>query len=87
MTLDLKAAALLSSLTNNHALVDGNKRLNRAATAVFLDLNGARPKLTDGEAFDLVWEIAVTALGSSRSFFPSRCREPSEHRLAGPTPT
>ena len=57
-TLDLKAAALLHSLTNNHALVDGNKRLALLATAVLLDLNGHRIACTDDEAFDLVWEVA-----------------------------
>lgn len=35
-----KAAALLQSLVNNHALIDGNKRLGWLATAVFLELNG-----------------------------------------------
>ena len=39
-TLGSKAAALLDSLVNNHALVDGNKRLGWLATVVFLDLNG-----------------------------------------------
>jgi death-on-curing protein len=58
----LKAAALLDSLTSNHALVDGNKRLAWLATAVFLDLNGLAPDLTDDEAFDLVWEVAATSL-------------------------
>jgi death-on-curing protein len=57
-----KAAALLHSITNNHALVDGNKRLAWLATTVFLDLNGLTPELTDDEAFGLVWEIASTAL-------------------------
>ena len=57
-----KAAALLHSITNNHALVDGNKRLAWLATTVFLDLNGLAPDLTDDEAFALVWEISSTAL-------------------------
>jgi death-on-curing protein len=57
-----KAAALLHSITNNHALVDDNKRLAWLATTVFLDLNGLTPELTDDEAFGLVWEIASTAL-------------------------
>jgi death-on-curing protein len=34
-----KAAALLQSIVNNHALIDGNKRLGWLATAVFLELN------------------------------------------------
>ena len=61
-TLSLKAAALLHSLANNHALVDGNKRLAWLATVVFLDINGSAPGLDDNEAFDLVWEIAGTSI-------------------------
>jgi death-on-curing protein len=53
-----KAAALLHSLVRNHALADGNKRLGWLATAVFLDLNGATPELSDDEAFDLVMAVA-----------------------------
>ena len=61
-SISLKAAALLHSSTNNHALVDGNKRLAWMATTVFLDLNGLAPDLSDDEAFDLVWEIASTSV-------------------------
>jgi death on curing protein len=61
-TTTLKSAALLHSIVNNHALVDGNKRLGWLATVVFLDLNGLCPDLSDNEAFDLVWEIASTSL-------------------------
>ena len=57
-TLDLKAAALLHSLTANHALVDGNKRLAWLATVVFLDLNGRAVELDDDEAFRLVMDVA-----------------------------
>ena len=61
-SISLKAGALLHSITNNHALVDGNKRLAWLATTVFFDLNGLAPDLSDEEAFDLVWEIASTSL-------------------------
>jgi death-on-curing protein len=61
-TINLKAAALLHSLVNHHALVDGNKRLGWLATVVFLDINGVEPTLTDSEAFDLVWEVAASSL-------------------------
>jgi len=61
-SISLKAGALLHSITNNHALVDGNKRLAWLATTVFFDLNGLAPDLSDDEAFDLVWEIASTSL-------------------------
>ena len=57
-SLDLKAAALLHSMTKNHALVDGNKRLAWLSTVVFCDLNGFAPDLRDDEAFQLVWDIA-----------------------------
>jgi len=61
-SISLKAAALLHSITKNHALVDGNMRLAWLATTVFLDLDGLAPDLSDDEAFDLVWEIASTSL-------------------------
>ena len=61
-TIPLKVAALLHSLTNNHALVDGNKRLAWLATVVFCDLNGLETDLNDEEAFQLVWDIASTEL-------------------------
>ena len=57
-TLDLKSAALLHSMTKNHAFVDGNKRLAWLSTVVFCDLNGSASHLTDDEAFRLVWDIA-----------------------------
>jgi death-on-curing protein len=60
-TLSLKAAALLHSMTKNHALVDGNKRLAWLSTVVFCDLNGFTPHLSDDDAFQLVWDIASSA--------------------------
>jgi death-on-curing protein len=57
-SLSLKATALLHSMTKNHALVDGNKRLAWLSTVVFCDLNGFAPRLTDEEAFQLVCDIA-----------------------------
>jgi len=61
-TLALKAAALLHSLTRDHALVDGNKRVAWLATVVFLDLNSYQPDLSDDEAFELVMEVAEGAV-------------------------
>lgn len=56
-----KAAALLQSIVNNHALVDGNKRLGWLATAVFLELNGFNAsKISNDDVFDLVIWIAST---------------------------
>lgn len=54
-----KAAALLDSIVNNHALVDGNKRLGWLATAVFLDLNGIDVSVAkNDEVYDLVMDVA-----------------------------
>ena len=55
-----KAAALLQSLTNNHALVDGNKRTAWLATVVFLRLNGATVTAVDGyDSFPARMVLAV----------------------------
>jgi death on curing protein len=60
-TLSLKTAALLHSMTKNHALVDGNKRVAWLSTVVFCDLNGFAPNITDDDAFQLVWDVASSA--------------------------
>lgn len=52
-TLSLEAAALLQSLTGNHAFIDGNKRVAFATTTIFLRMNGYRLKVDpdNGESF------------------------------------
>jgi death-on-curing protein len=60
-TIWLKAAALLQSIVNNHALIDGNKRLGWLATAVFLELNDANVAgATNDDVYDLVITVAST---------------------------
>jgi death-on-curing protein len=61
-TFERKAAALIHSMTNNHPLVDGSKRLAWLSTVVFCDLNSRAPQLSDDEAFQLVWDIASSDL-------------------------
>ena len=58
-----KAAALLESLTKNHALIDGNERLAWAACSVFLSLNALEisETVSDDDVYDL-----VVAVDSSR---------------------
>lgn len=60
--LTTKAAALLQSIVNNHALIDGNKRLGWLATATFLEINH-RPvsHITNDAVHDFV--IWVTSTG------------------------
>ncbi len=52
-SLSLQAAALLQSLTQNHAFIDGNKRVAFATTAIFVRMNGYRLKVDpdNGESF------------------------------------
>lgn len=62
--LDYKAAALLHSLTRNHALVDGNKRLGLAGIIAFYGVNGRRLTITNDDAYDLVMAVADGTLDS-----------------------
>ena len=57
-TLELKAAALFSSLAQNHPLFDGNKRLSWILTLAFIRLNGYKVVMSDEAAFDLVLAVA-----------------------------
>ncbi|MDJ0377541.1 type II toxin-antitoxin system death-on-curing family toxin [Cryobacterium sp. PH31-L1] len=57
-TLELKAAALFSSLAQNHPLFDGNRRLSWILTLAFLRLNGIRVVMPTDDAFALVRAVA-----------------------------
>ncbi|MGW5202734.1 type II toxin-antitoxin system death-on-curing family toxin [Streptomyces spiralis] len=63
-TLFEKAAALLHSLSSNHALVDGNKRTAWASAIVFLDINGhpLQEFLDEDAAEELVLAVAQSQL-------------------------
>ena len=55
-----KAAALLQSIVENHALVDGNERLGWLATAVFLELNGEDViHVSNDDVHDFVVDVAA----------------------------
>lgn len=58
-TIHEKAAALLQSLTRNHALIDGNKRLGWLSITVFYGLNGLELEAPEDEAYDLVVRVSV----------------------------
>lgn len=58
-TLDLKAAALLDSLTRNHALIDGNKRCAWIAVRLTYFRNTRTVwTLGDDAAYDLIIEAS-----------------------------
>jgi death on curing protein len=69
-----KAAALLDSLVNNHALVDGNKRLGWVAVRLFYGLNGYTVSASEDEKVQLVLDVAcgelndVSKIASQLSF-------------------
>ena len=51
---------MLQSVVNNHALIDGNKRLGWLATAVFLELNGASVTAAhNDDVYELVMSVAA----------------------------
>jgi death-on-curing protein len=56
--IEVKAAALLSSLSQNHPLFDGNKRFAWVMTMTFLELNGVVVDIDLDTAFDLVLRTA-----------------------------
>ncbi|WP_155373976.1 type II toxin-antitoxin system death-on-curing family toxin [Catellatospora vulcania] len=62
-----KAAALLQSLTRNHAFVDGNKRIGWITATAFLTVNGAVSRrrlavLDQNTAYDLVIAVCTGEL-------------------------
>ncbi|OZB85822.1 MAG: death-on-curing protein [Microbacterium sp. 13-71-7] len=60
--IEVKAAALMSSLAQNHPLYDGNKRFSWILTLTFLELNGLRIDMDTDTAFDLVLGTAQSRL-------------------------
>lgn len=61
-TFEGKAAALISSLAQNHPLFDGNKRLSLYLSFAFVRLNGFELTFTNDEAFDLVLAVAQSRI-------------------------
>ncbi|MFC4138129.1 MULTISPECIES: type II toxin-antitoxin system death-on-curing family toxin [unclassified Microbacterium] len=61
-TIEEKAAALISSIAQNHSLFDGNKRLSLFLTFAFLKINGYEVTFAQDEAFNLVLDVAQSRL-------------------------
>jgi death on curing protein len=61
-TIHGKAAALLDSLVNNHALIDGNKRLGWVACRLFYGLNRYTVSGSEDEKVELVLAVATGEL-------------------------
>jgi death-on-curing protein len=61
-SIELKAAALITSIARNHALLDGNKRTAWVLTVAFLNINGWDLDMTQDEKFNLVLAVAQGSL-------------------------
>jgi death-on-curing protein len=55
-----EAAALWESLSQNHAFVDGNKRVAVTMTAAFLQVNGYQLEFNDADAFSFLLDLYGT---------------------------
>ena len=52
------AAAYVYHICENHALVDGNKRVALASALVFLDINGYDFKCSEDELYEIIMDVA-----------------------------
>ena len=66
LTLGAKAAAYLFHLCQNHAFLDGNKRVGLLACEAFLHLNEHELKLTSKEAEELMLQVADGILSKEK---------------------
>jgi death-on-curing protein len=70
------AAAYLFHLCQNHAFIDGNKRVGANAAITFLLMNNWEPIFDEEELVDLVLSVASGGLNKARliEIFESRCK-------------
>ncbi len=70
------AAAYLFHLCQNHAFIDGNKRVGANAAITFLLINNWYPTFDEEELVDLVLRVASGRLAKPElvAVFESRCR-------------
>ena len=75
-SLPAMAAAYLFHLCQNHAFVDGNKRVGANAAITFLLMNDWEPTFDEDELVDLVLSVASGRLGKPglTGIFESRCK-------------
>jgi death-on-curing protein len=72
------AAAYLFHLCQNHAFIDGNKRVGANAAITFLLMNDWEPTLSEEELVELVLSVASSRLAKTELtvIFETRCRPP-----------
>lgn len=62
VSLELKGAALMTSIARNHAVFDGNKRFSWYLTLAYFRLNGFRVVMSNDAAYDLVLAVATGSM-------------------------
>ena len=74
------AAAYLFHLCQNHAFIDGNKRVGANSAITFLLMNNWEPTFDEEELVDLVLSIATGELSKAEltEIFQSRCKSIEE---------
>jgi death-on-curing protein len=74
------AAAYLFHLCQNHAFIDGNKRVGANAAITFLLMNNWEPTFDAEELTDLVLSVASSRLQKPEvvAIFEARCRPQAE---------
>ena len=74
-TIPAMAAAYLFHLCQNHAFLDGNKRIGASTALVFLYLNDWELNLPESELVNLVLDVASGVIGKTKltSIFEDRC--------------
>ena len=72
------AAAYLFHLCQNHAFIDGNKRVGANAAITFLLMNDWEPTFDEEELVEMVLSVAAGGLSKQRliEVFESRCKPP-----------
>ena len=60
------AAAYAYHLCENHALVDGNKRVALASALVFLDINGFDFECSEDEIYEVMMEVACGKMNKAQ---------------------
>lgn len=70
------AAAYLFHLCQNHAFIDGNKRVAAESALVFLGINGWRLALGGEEFYTLVLTVASGTMGKAElaELFAAKCQ-------------
>ena len=58
-TIQSKAAQLCFGFVNNHAFVDGNKRIGAHVMLIFLELNGINLEYSQRDLYEIILDVAA----------------------------